>query len=347
MGLMVLRNDGLVYLPGNWAESRFKTTINRSGLSQLTALSTDSGDLIDSPADKGRVYAGDTQGKVVVIDALQGTSSRKFLSPSSVAAFASDGDLIRSDTTSGPMHISRLQRIDASAEADDSGLLPIKSEYRTSEFPNTGSIYVNKISVNDKYVAAAGQSREGNGIVLVWDIESGNPIKRIDFPSEDGSSTLEKLPDIVTQVNFVDGGKKLLAFNVKSKVLTTWSTDDWSKDSFLLVGGDTSPSLDVSPDSNEILVLSGTKFSGTKAKRISVQNLQVTSVHDIGKSLGIWYTTPDEFVSLDAEQSMSIRTGSTMEVTRTMALPSAATSISPSPNGQLLALLQRDGSAGC
>lgn len=340
MGLMVLRNEGLVYLPGNWAESRYRTTINRTGPSQLTALSTDSGDLISPQVEKVRVYAGDNNGKIIAIDALNWKSSRKFLSPSSVAAFASDGDLIQSEVKSGPMHISRLQRIDASVEADDSGQFPIKSEYRTTDFPDVGSIYVNKISVNDEYVAAAGQSREGTGIVLIWATDSGKPIKRIDFPGDDGSSSLSKLPDIVTQVNFVDGGRKLLAFNVKSRVLTTWSTADWSKDSFLHVGGDSSPSLDVSPDGTEILVL-----SGTKAKRIAVQNLQISSVNDVGNSLGVWYISPDEFVSLDAEQSLSIRAGSTMEISSTMTLPSPATGVSPSPDGRYLALLQRDGSA--
>lgn len=330
-GIAVLRDNGIVYIPGTHGDPRFSVTIERTGAAQPTSITSDT----------NRVFAGDMSGNVTVIDALHGTSSRRSLTPSSAATFTPRGDLIRSDMAAsggGPMNIARLERLDVSAEGDSSGRLPEKASYYTSSFLDDEPMYVNEVVATDRYVAAGGQTKQGTGVVLVWDVETGAPIKRIDFDgSRSTDASLKDLPDIVTQVSFVDGGRQLVAYNLRSGVLAAWSTTDWNKISDLNVGRE-NPSFDVRADDKEILIL-----TENIAKRIDVDTLKVTSATDVGDSLGIWYISSSEFVSLDSARSLSVRSGPDFQIIqrKNLAVPSSKVSVSPS--GEHLALLQQNG----
>jgi WD40 repeat protein len=112
------------------------------------------------------------------------------------------------------------------------------------------ALYVNDVAADDRYVVAGGEDPEGNATVLVWDTESGEPLRHLTLST--GGLTTE-LPSVVGEVLLLPEQHKIACYSTAQELVAIWSTDTWELVDSIPVGA--AGDISASPDGSTIVAV--------------------------------------------------------------------------------------------
>ncbi|OMB91775.1 hypothetical protein A5732_20105 [Mycobacterium colombiense] len=204
--------------------------LNRYGVTALnntTGASTATG-IVKSVAraEKSQLVEGRSDGRVVVLDPLNRRLGLEDRPKSNVVSFAGSNILLTT-SSDGPQRISSLHVSSVSPPTPNStGTTdPAYKQYALPQSNGTAP-YVNDAVASDRVIVASGNTNTNKtGKIWVWDRESTNLVREIDF-SASGDRTGY---DLVTFVAIAPALNRIAALNLRLGEVGIWSTTDWQR----------------------------------------------------------------------------------------------------------------------
>jgi WD40 repeat protein len=203
----------------------------------------------------GGILAITRRGKVELLgDADTGMALEKTLSTPALT-FEPNGYLLAAEGWDAG-HVERLVALDPGHKREGGetvfnpevrGYRPDPRWWRYAE-EGTG-LYVSGVAADSSFVAAAGQDPTGAVAVLVWDRESGRPLRRLTL----GAGSVEPgQHDVVSDLVLLPGRHMIVAYSAVQQLVAAWSTDTWRRVATIPVGP--AGGLTLSPDESTLAV---------------------------------------------------------------------------------------------
>jgi hypothetical protein len=194
---------------------------------------------------------------------------------STIAQFGPEGDLLETSGTDAN-HITSLIVVTPSSTAKtatESDPHRVLHTYTPSGrwWPQIASngpgLFLDAADTDSQYVVAGGQDPTGTAVVLVWDKQTGRPLRRLPLTTgvtTTPGTTADTPPSLVPQVELLPGRHLLAAYSALQELVVLWSTTTWQRTATIDVGP--VAGFSVSPDESTILVTSPSdKQSGLSA----------------------------------------------------------------------------------
>ncbi|THD75209.1 MAG: WD40 repeat domain-containing protein [Phenylobacterium sp.] len=194
---------------------------------------------------------------------------------STIAQFDPEGDLLETSGTNAN-HITSLIVVTPTAPAKtaaESDPHRVLHTYTPSggwwpQITSNGpGLFLDTADTDSQYVVAGGQDPTGTAVVLVWDKQTGKPLRRLPLTTgvtTPPGTTADTPPSIVPQVELLPGRHLLAAYSALQELVVLWSTTTWQRTATIDVGP--VAGFSVSPDESTILVTSPSdKQSGLSA----------------------------------------------------------------------------------
>lgn len=191
-----------------------------------------------SGVSRDRMFVGREDGTVSMLDPSNSRFGPGSINGSNMQEFTPSDHLIQTvgDTAQRTNYLYTQQVPERAA--DQMHQDPAEDPYsdydpyqRTYTLPETNGLkpYINEAAASDDWIAAAGRRSDGMGAWWVWPLAGGTYAQPTEVPFGYGESGEDPVPDIVSQIEFVDGGRQIAALNGAKGELGFWSVGDWKK----------------------------------------------------------------------------------------------------------------------
>jgi WD40 repeat protein len=208
---------------------------------------------------QGGVLALNPDGAISVLGQISSGVGLPSTVYSPVVSFRGGGGLLLAEGWSAT-HIERLEVVRPGHENEEGfvttdpeirSLEPAKSWWREGEETDQGTAwYVNDVASNSDFIVAGGQDPTGEAVVLVWDADSGRPLRRL--PLATGGLDPEE-PSIVAEVALIPDKHLLAAYSAIQQTVVIWSTETWQLEASIPVGP--VGALALSPDQSTLMAV--------------------------------------------------------------------------------------------
>lgn len=189
-------------------------------------------------------------GAVGLIGRADGLALPRTEAATPVARFDPHGDLLVAEGYDAN-HIEKLALLRPGRHLNPDGEVisnPARRHFRPApdwwpDAEDDEALYVNDVDSDGELVVAGGQDPMGEAAVLVWDAETGRPLRHLVL----GTGGVEiGGPSIVSQVVLLPDRNLLAAYSIVQELVAIWSTDTWELEATVPIGpvGDLSPSPD-------------------------------------------------------------------------------------------------------
>jgi WD40 repeat protein len=181
---------------------------------------------------------------------------------SSIAQFDAEGDLLETYGFGGDAE--GLMTVRPQAQGDIEGSpLPNRAirRYLPSRlwWPDDTSTrwVIDSAELDGEYAVAGGQDPTGAASVVVWEANTGRPLRRLTTTQSGPPRSAAVQGEIragVTQVALLPGRHLLAAYSAQQELIVLWSTETWQQVGAVYVGP--IASFSISPDESQLLAVS-------------------------------------------------------------------------------------------
>ena len=321
------------------------TSSASQGATQPQQLFTGAVQALAAPANAGgMIAAGTADGSISIINPAAQRLSMPSAPASTIAAFGPRDELILDNLFGTDNRTDSLYAIrpGASAPPGSGEYTTVKSYYAApSWWPVDSEFFANDAAVEGNLLAVAGQSPSGRGVLLVWNVLTGQPLREILLPGR---------PTLGVDVAF-DQRLGLVIVRDSNGQVDAWSTASWRQVLQLSLGSDAG-SLTLSPTGVTALVpvefgdVSGAQ--PTLDGKLALINLRTHVLHEIQSPFPFYRAAfaPDgQRIALIGQQQLQFLApdGRRLPQSTPILLPGQPVDLAYSPNSSLLAVTLADG----